>query len=343
MYWFIRLYRSRLCRILCFFPSYETFLAHDGVGYEVDNGSCSTQIILGCTNPGFADYDPVANLQIPEYVEGSCYYDDWVYSFSFMSESYGVPNLSNSLNYDPDANEDDGSCIIVTSNNMSVLFPGNNAGLWNSDQSDIQVGDIIAAVYETGRLENDFLGYSEISSLANAGSGIWDGDQIGIAVFGADNMINNGFQPGEELKWFVKKADGTVFYATVTYATPTYDGTYQEGTYVTVNSVVLGAPLDQGCTNPNYMEYNPLATVDDESCATLISVGCLDANFVNYAGADVDADAIHDNSENFGDAFGQNYTIDLTTGVEYPSGTQLFSTMLMYVNLKYLVVLIICS
>ena len=54
-------------------------------------------------------------------------------------------------------------------------------------------------VYETGRLENDFLGYSEISGLANAGSGIWDGDQIGIAVFGADNMINNGFQPGENL------------------------------------------------------------------------------------------------------------------------------------------------
>ena len=68
------------------------------------------------------------------------------------------------------------------------------------------------------------------------------------------------------------------------------------------------------------MEYNPLATVDDESCSTFISVGCLDANFVNYAGADVDADAIHDNSENFGDAFGQNYTIDLTTGVESPSG-----------------------
>ena len=68
------------------------------------------------------------------------------------------------------------------------------------------------------------------------------------------------------------------------------------------------------------MEYNPLATTDDESCSTYISVGCLDANFVNYAGVDVDADAIHDNSENFGDAFGQNYTIDLTTGVESPSG-----------------------
>ena len=46
--------------------------------------------------------------------------------------------------------------------------PVNNAGLWNTDQSNIIEGDIIAAVYETSRLDNDFLGYSEISGLANA-------------------------------------------------------------------------------------------------------------------------------------------------------------------------------
>jgi len=265
---------------------------------EVNDGSCVSLIIPGCTNPAASNYDPAANLNIPEGEDGAC--------------------LIEGVNFTPAADSENTS-IVVTSNNMSVLFPVNNAGLWNSDQSDIQAGDIIAAVYETGRLENDFLGYSEISGLANAGSGIWDGDQIGVAVFGADNMINNGFQPGESLKWLVSR-EGVVYNATVTYATPAYDGTYQEGTYVTVNSVVLGAPADQGCTNPNYMEYNPLATTDDESCSTFISVGCLDANFVNYAGVDVDADAIHDNSENFGDAFGQNYTIDLTTGVESPSG-----------------------
>ena len=265
---------------------------------EVDDGSCASLIIPGCTNPAASNYDPAANLNIAEGEDGAC--------------------LIEGVNFTPAADEVNTS-IVVTSNNMSVLFPVNNAGLWNVDQSNIQVGDIIAAVYETGRLENDFLGYSEISGLANAGSGIWDGDQIGVAVFGADNMINNGFAPGENLKWLVSR-EGTVYNASVTYATPAYNGAYQEGTYVTVNSVVLGAPADEGCTNPNYMEYNPLATVDDGSCATFISVGCLDANFVNYAGADVDADAIHDNSENFGDAFGQNYTIDLTTGVESPSG-----------------------
>ena len=280
------------------FPDYEQYGAAEGVGYEVDNGSCSTLIIAGCTNPAASNYDVTANLNIPEGEDGAC--------------------LIEGVNFTP-SDDVENTSIVVTSNNMSVLFPVNNAGLWNSDQSDIQEDDLIAAVYTTSVLENDFLGYSEISGLANAGSGIWDGNQIGIAVFGADNMINNGFQPDEDLKWLVSR-NGVVYNASVTYATPAYDGTYQEGTYVTVNSVVLGAPADEGCTDPNHMEYNPLATVDDESCATFISVGCLDANFVNYAGADVDADAIHDNSENFGDAFGQNYTIDLTTGVASASG-----------------------
>jgi hypothetical protein len=265
---------------------------------EVDNGTCTTLIIPGCTNPAASNYSAEANLNIAEGEEGAC--------------------IIEGVNFTPVADAQNTS-VVVTSNNMSVLFPVNNAGLWNTDQSNLEDGDIIAAVYETGRLENDFLGYSVISGLANAGSGSWTGDQIGLAVFGADNMINNGFEAGEDLKWLVSRA-GVVYEAAVTYATPAYDGTYQEGTYVTVNSVIVGAPASEGCVSPNYMEYDPLATVDDGSCATYISVGCLDADFVNYAGADVDAGAIHDNANNFGDAFGENVSIDLTTGATSASG-----------------------
>jgi len=266
---------------------------------EVDNGSCATLIIPGCTNPAASNYSVEANLNIAEGEEGAC--------------------IIEGVNFTPSTDAENTS-IVVTSNNMSVLFPVNNAGLWNVDQSNVIEGDIIAAVYETGRLENDFLGYSTISGLANAGSVAWTGDQVGLAVFGADNMINNGFEPAEDLKWLVSR-DGVVYEASVTYATPAYDGTYQEGTYVTVNSIVVGAPAEEGCTDPTYMEYDPLATVDDESCSTYISVGCLDAEYVNYAGADVDVASIHDNAENFGDAFGQNYTVDLTTGGSSASGS----------------------
>lgn len=265
---------------------------------EVDNGSCATEIIPGCTNPAASNYDPAANLNIAEGEEGAC--------------------VIEGVNFTP-ASDVENTSIDITSNNMSVLFPVNNAGLWNSDQSDIVEGDIVAAVYETGRLENDFLGYSAISGLANAGSVVWTGDQVGLAVFGADDMLINGFQPDEELKWLVSR-EGVVYNATVTFATPAYDGTYQEGTYVTVNSIVLGSPADEGCLNSNYMEFDPMATVDDGSCATMISVGCMDDNFVNYAACDLDVDGIHDNANNFGNPFGENVTVDLNTGMTSASG-----------------------
>ena len=264
-----------------------------------DDGVCDADEIVGCMNPAAGNYMAEATDVAPEDHELVCVID-------------GV-NFTT-------ADDQDNTSIIVTSNNMSVLFPVNNAGLWNTDQSGLVEGDILAAVYETGRLENDFLGYSAITGLNNAGSVFWTGDQVGLAVFGADNLINNGFQPDEDLKWLVQR-DGVTYNATVSYATPAYDGTYQEGTYVTVNSVVMGAPADEGCTNSNYMEFNPMATSDDGSCTTYISIGCMDENAVNYAGVDVDADAIHDNSNNHDNPFGENNTVDLNSGGASPSGS----------------------
>ena len=86
---------------------------------------------------------------------------------------------------------------------MSVLFPVNNSGLWNTDDSNLQEGDLVAAFYTTATLENDFLGYSATSAIANGGGVEWTGDQVGAAIFGADNGIDNGFEPGEELMWLV--------------------------------------------------------------------------------------------------------------------------------------------
>ena len=60
------------------------------------------------------------------------------------------------------------------------------------------------------------------------------------------------------------------------------------------------------------MEYDPMATSSNPNdCMTLISVGCLDDNSPNYAGADLDVDSIHPYANNYGDAFGENYMIDL--------------------------------
>ena len=40
--------------------------------------------------------------------------------------------------------------------------------------------------------------------------------------------------------------------------------------------------VPQGCTDINYVEYNPLAVVDDNSCQTLVQLGCIDETMFNY-------------------------------------------------------------
>ena len=41
-------------------------------------------------------------------------------------------------------------------------------------------------------------------------------------------------------------------------------------------------PICYGCTDPLYLEYEALAADEDGSCATIISVGCMDANADNF-------------------------------------------------------------
>ena len=41
-------------------------------------------------------------------------------------------------------------------------------------------------------------------------------------------------------------------------------------------------PICYGCTDPSYLEYEDLAAEDDGSCATIISVGCMDSNADNF-------------------------------------------------------------
>ena len=46
------------------FPDYHTYVAAAGVGYKVElnPSSCTTKLIIGCTNPAAYNYNPEANL-----------------------------------------------------------------------------------------------------------------------------------------------------------------------------------------------------------------------------------------------------------------------------------------
>ena len=38
----------------------------------------------------------------------------------------------------------------------------------------------------------------------------------------------------------------------------------------------------EGCTDQNFLEYDILATIDDNSCQTEVILGCTDSNYLEY-------------------------------------------------------------
>ena len=55
-----------------------------------------------------------------------------------------------------------------------------------------------------------------------------------------------------------------------------------DSTHVFISDSCVPPPLVPGCMDEDYIEYNPLATVTDSSCATLKIFGCTDTTMFNY-------------------------------------------------------------
>ena len=49
-----------------------------------------------------------------------------------------------------------------------------------------------------------------------------------------------------------------------------------------ISDTCIPPPPVYGCTSDDYVEYDPLATIDDSSCATLKIYGCTDSTMFNY-------------------------------------------------------------
>ena len=60
----------------------------------------------------------------------------------------------------------------------------------------------------------------------------------------------------------------------------------ESGTYRLYFSNGMEQHVSFGCTNPDFTEFNPNATVDDGTCSTEVTLGCTDAGYAEY-----DADA----------------------------------------------------
>ena len=213
-------------------------------------------VLYGCTDTISSNYDSTAT-----HDNGTCIY------------YYGCIDPS-ATNYNPWANVDNGSCIQEI-----ICNPG---------QSLIDV----AIKLDNWPGETSWLIYSTTDTFTSVNSGTYDYTQTGQTVhtqvcvpvgdtilFTINDTYGDGIGGGSVVGGcLVTNLDcqDTVFLL----SPPNFGYTASSNAYVSAscnNDTAI-----YGCTTPAYLEYNPLATVDDGSCMTLATYGCTDSTQFNY-------------------------------------------------------------
>ncbi|MDC3316497.1 hypothetical protein OAV33_00850 [bacterium] len=80
---------------------------------------------------------------------------------------------------------------------------------------------------------------------------------------------------GQDGSYYVMQCGDTVVYG----IDPSFG---QDSAHVFISDTCIPPPPVYGCMDDDYVEHDPLATVDDSSCATLKIYGCIDSTMYNY-------------------------------------------------------------
>lgn len=98
------------------------------------------------------------------------------------------------------------------------------------------------------------------------------GDLIFTIYDSYGDGLNGGLWQGQDGSYFVKQCNDTLVYGT----DPAFGN---DTSHVFVSD---SCPPIYGCTDDDYVEWNPFADVDDGSCQTLKIFGCIDSTMYNY-------------------------------------------------------------
>ena len=122
------------------------------------------------------------------------------------------------------------------------------------------------------------------------GASVFSGSQLQITAMADDSTSpeKDGFSAGEAIVWKFQDNNGNQY-----DLTPSPQDVFALNGISFISAIsynAISCAVDiEGCTDPDYVEYNSNANIDDGSCSTIAVYGCTNSDYVEYnANANVD-------------------------------------------------------
>ena len=231
----------------------------DGTGIIVDNdldddGVCSADEIIGCTDPLACNYDATTTTDT----------DNSLCIFAIACESCSGQQDGAGVIVDNDL-DDDGVCDIDEIIGCTDALACNYDATSTTD-TDNSLCNYSTDLDECATCSGETDGTGTIVDNDSDNDGVCNQDEIqGCITISACNYND-----------LATDDDGSCFYAEAQY---NCDG---ECLFDFDNDGVCDLYEVLGCTDSDYLEYDESATEENGSCQTLIVVGCLDDSYLEY-------------------------------------------------------------
>ena len=230
-----------------------------GSAWQIDDGSCSTYIVYGCTDPIAFNWDGGANVD-----DGSCV----PVVTGCMDDTLGVNGTIAATNYNPNANTDDGSCTYDTNITAEWVLLSNGDAEFVVTVGNIPVGSSFDSVSGVMVGQNN-----SATVLGNNIYGTYFTQTL-QAVLGT-NTYSLGTVPASEI--ISNALAGSIYLHHQGF------GINYQGQPLDLANVTFPGDTELiivGCTDSNACNYDSTAFVGDGSCD--LPFGCDDSNAVNY-------------------------------------------------------------
>ena len=210
---------------------------------NTDDGSCSTLVVMGCTDEVYTEYNSNANTE-----DGSC---TTLVVMGCLDSDY--------IDYNSEANTDDGSCATI------IVMGCTDSTAFNHDSNaNIDDGSCVPIIY--GCTDPTAFNY-------NPDANVDDGSFIPF-IYGCMNPVYTEYNSDAN-------TDNGTCSTEVVMGCMDSDYTEYNAAANTDDSSCTTLVV-MGCMDSDYIEYNAEANTDDGSCATIIVMGCMDEQAFNY-------------------------------------------------------------